>query len=94
MEDGKITPNQIDGGFEFNGWYFGNNLKTCNLAYKISDTRTTVGPIDFKCLYDNKNWRYKMSYISEAGFVVEKQYHFRRWLPWRDQTLYVLRRLS
>ena len=94
MEDEKIRPNQIDGGFEFNGWYFGNNLKTCNPAYKRSATRTTVEPNDFKCLYDNENWRYRISYIPEAGFVIEKQYHFRRWLPWRDQTLYVLRRLS
>lgn len=94
MVDGKVKPNQIDGGFEFNGWYFGNNLKTCNPAYKRNATRTTVEPIDFKCLYDNENWRYRMSYIPEAGFIIEKQYHFRRWLPWRDQTLYVLRKLS
>lgn len=92
MGDGKVKPDQIDGGFEFNGWYFGNKLTTCNPEYNGAK-RTKVEPIDFKCLYDNKHWQYQISYVPEAGFVIEEQYHFRRWLPWRDQTLYVLRRV-
>jgi Dolichyl-phosphate-mannose-protein mannosyltransferase len=93
MESGKVKPDEIDGGFEFNGWYFGNNLKTCNPAYARNRKPTGVDFIDFTCLYENKHWRYMMSYTTEAGFVIEAQYSFRRWLPWRNQTLYLLRRL-
>ena len=93
MEGGKVKPDQIDGGFEFNGWYFGNKLATCNPAYNSSVKWGKVEPSDFKCLYDNEHWQYQISYVPEAGFVAEEQYHFRRWLPWRDQTLYFLRRL-
>lgn len=93
MEDGKVRPDQIDGGFEFNGWYFGNKLTICNPAYKASAGRTKVTPSDFKCLFDNERWQYRVSYEPEAGFNIEDEYHFRRWLPWRDQTVYVLRRL-
>jgi hypothetical protein len=93
MEDDKLQPSQIDGGFEFNGWYFGNNLSTCNPEYSKTVKPTKIGPIDFTCLYENEHWEYAASYVPEAGFTIEAQYSFRRWLPWRDQNLYLLRKL-
>jgi hypothetical protein len=93
MQNEKIKPNQIDGGFAFNGWYFGNSLKICNPEYK-KNLGHIVEPPDFTCLYENKNWQYQISYTPEAGFSIEKRYHFRRWWPWRNQTLYLLRRQS
>src|SRR5262249_19617559 len=88
IEQGKIAPDQIDGGFEFNGWYFGNRLATCNRRYSDSTVQINADVLDFKCLYENEKWKYKMSYVLEAGFVVEHEFHFKRWLPWRNQHLY------
>jgi hypothetical protein len=93
MEDDKLEPSQIDGGFEFNGWYFGNKLSTCNAAYAKTGPSTKVGPIDFTCLFENEHWEYAASYVREPGFGIQAQYSFRRWLPWRDQNLYLLRKL-
>jgi len=87
---GKIAPDQIDGGFEFNGWYFGNRLATCNPIYSDSIVQINADVLDFKCLYDNEKWEYKMSYVPEPGFVVEHEYQFKRWLPWGNQHLYLL----
>jgi hypothetical protein len=93
MEDDKLQPSQIDGGFEFNGWYFGNKLSTCNPEYSKTSNPTEIGPIDFTCLFENEHWEYAASYVPEAGFSIEAEYSFRRWLPWRDQNLYLMRKL-
>ncbi len=34
LNDLKITPNEIDGGFEFNGWHLGDPLKNYNPEHK------------------------------------------------------------
>jgi hypothetical protein len=93
MENGKLQPNQINGGFEFNGWYFGNELRTCNPEYSNKAQPTRVGPIDFTCLFENEQWEYVASYVPEEEFTIEAQYSFRRWLPWKEQSLFILHKV-
>jgi hypothetical protein len=90
MQDGKVRPDQIYGGFEFNGWHFGNNLEICNPEFDKS-ARKSVNHLDFKCLYDNNRYQYIVSDVPETGYDVVRYYFVRGWwLPWREHGIYVL----
>lgn len=93
MQEYQVTPEEINGGFEFNGWYFGNSLKTCNLDFLKSGKKTNVHLSDFTCLWGQGNYQYTVSSVPENLYEVEKQYSFRRWLPWREEKLFVLRKI-
>jgi hypothetical protein len=84
----KISPDKISGEFEFNGWYFGNKLKLCNPDFQ----GVKVNSSDFKCLWYNDGYQYITSYMPETGYDVMATYSFSRWLPFRRQDLYVLRK--
>ena len=95
----RISPQQINGGAEFNGWYFGNKLETCNSKYQTQSKPTNPNWGDFDCLWgdegnSHRNYLYTVGFATKAGYNIAKQYSFRRWLPWRREQLYVLRKMS
>jgi hypothetical protein len=77
---------------EFNGWYFGNRIETCNPGFQRSTTNTNVGWGDFSCLWVDADREYTVSFTPKAGYEQQAIYSFRRWLPWREENLYVLHR--
>jgi len=96
METTQTPPEKIYGGFEFNGWHFGNHLKTCNPNYQSQATSAGVDWGTFDCLWgrdtDTYHYLYTLGFIHPPGYTVESQYTFKRWLPWRDQQIYVLKK--
>lgn len=93
MRDLQISPSQINGGFEFEGWYFGNSLATCNPGKAAISQSSDVAFSTFTCLDDNSRREYLISYALQTGYIIQTQYSFRRWLPWREQSLYLLHRI-
>jgi hypothetical protein len=92
MEQPGITPAQIEGGFEFNGWFFGHRVETCNPARL---DRKMPGWGDFTCVFDawkDPNRLYSLAFVPRDGYDVVCQVSFTRWLPRVRQELYVLRR--
>jgi hypothetical protein len=75
---------------EFNGWYFGNRIETCNPEFQRSTTNPNVGWGDFSCLWADAAREYTVSFTPKAGYKQQATYSFRRWLPWREEVLYVL----
>lgn len=95
MAESNISPQNISGGIEFNGWYLGNNIETCNPNY--SPEQTNVDWTSFTCLWgslpeDNVD-SYTVAFIPKEEYTIQKTYSFRRWLPWRKEFLYVLRQI-
>jgi hypothetical protein len=90
IQHSQVLPNQIGGGMEFNGWYFGNRIETCNPKFQRSTTNTNVGWGDFSCLWADADREYTVSFTPKAGYEQQATYSFRRWLPWREEVLYVL----
>jgi len=80
MRADRIPPSRIDGGFEFNGWYLYD-----------------PGYDDWK--YEpEKSWYwvdrddYIISFEPLAGYRELKRYTFRRWFPWGQGKILVLKR--
>jgi hypothetical protein len=94
MHYSQIPPNQIGGGMEFNGWYFGNRIETCNPDFQLSNTSKAAGWGDFSCLWNNSDREYTVAFIPRPGYEQQAVYPFRRWLPWREEVLYVLHKLE
>jgi len=90
IKHSQVLPNQIGGGMEFNGWYFGNRIETCNPEFQRSTTNPKVGWGDFSCLWADGDREYTVSFTPKAGYEQQATYSFRRWLPWREEVLYVL----
>lgn len=98
MNELRVLPEQIDGGFEFSGLYFGNRLETCNHQYQTSKP-TDLSWGSFTCLWregrgNGEVYQYMIGLLPNPKYRIEKQYSCRKWLPWREQKLYVLRRLE
>jgi Dolichyl-phosphate-mannose-protein mannosyltransferase len=92
MRSLSVPANQINGGFEFEGWYFANKLTTCNSGAAMNPKRADIDFKTFTCLDNGEQRQYTISYLPEPGYRVQDQYSFRRWWPWREQKLYVLHR--
>ncbi len=94
MTTAQIPPAQIDGGFEFNGWYFGNRLSQCNPQYQRPAAAAIAGWESFDCLWGKEpdRYRYTLGFQERPGYTIAQRYSFRRWLPWRIQSIYVLQK--
>jgi hypothetical protein len=88
----RISPDQINGGFEFEGWYFANRLAICNPQQALTPQRVELEFRSFTCLEDDPRRQYTISYLPQPGYSVQAQYSFKTWLPWREQRLYLLHR--
>jgi len=92
VQDLRVSPDQIYGGFEFVGWYFGNKIATCNPVYKKNGGQAYGDLADFKCFSYNYNdhYQYIVSFEPKADYDIKIRYSFSSWLPPRKQDLYVL----
>lgn len=77
-EQQGITPNQIDGGMEFNGWH----LYSPDYEYQKG-----------KSWYWIDDDEYAIAAIPIDGYTEQKRYSYQRWLPWRTDPILVLHRL-
>jgi hypothetical protein len=66
LADGKVTAADVDGGFEFNGWYL------YNPAYKEEPG---------KSWYWVDRDTYLLAFANMPGWVVVREYPYARWLP-------------
>jgi hypothetical protein len=89
MQSANVLPNQI-GGWEFNGWHFGNKIEICNPELQKISKLSRAGWEDFSCLWHNADREYTVSSVPKPGYQQQTLYTFRRWLPWREEVLYVL----
>ncbi len=76
----EVSPNRIDGGFEFNGWYL------YDPNYSIYDARKA------KLVWW---WVEQDDYIVDfnkiEGYDVAKQYPLKNWFPFQSDSIFVLR---
>jgi hypothetical protein len=88
-----VPAERIFGGFEFNGWHFGQRLDTCNAA--AARRSGPIGPDAFDCLWGSdrsgSRYEYRTAFTQAPGYDIAETFSFRRWLPWSIQPLYVLR---
>jgi hypothetical protein len=75
MQESQISPNYIDGGFEFNGWYLYNS------KYQ--------GSPDKSWWWVDKD-DYIISFGLLPGYKEIKRYPFSRWLPFGPENILVL----
>lgn len=75
MQEVQISPNHIDGGMEFNGWY----LYDSKYKYKPGKSWWWVDKDD-----------YVISFAPLAGYEEVKRYPFRRWVPFGQGNIFVL----
>ena len=82
----KVSPNDIDGGYEFNGWYLYNPKDT----YAINFIKDPARP-DKSWWYVDKD-DYMITFKPLAGYKELQLYQTERWLPFGPRTISVLRK--
>ncbi len=94
MRDEGIPAARIDGGFEFNGWHFGNRFETCAPDSPKRGRPEAIDGDDFLCLWaeGRRNAPYAVGFVPEPGAGVVRETPFRRWLPPRKDRVVVFRR--
>jgi Dolichyl-phosphate-mannose-protein mannosyltransferase len=80
MSDSQVDAKEIDGGFEFNGFYLYNPPFI---------ERTLVSSISPWWVYRDT---YQIGFGPVPGYQIMKEYTYQRWLPWRVQKVVVLRK--
>jgi hypothetical protein len=76
--------------WDFNGWNYGQHLEQCNPEFhRTADRRATWD--DFTCLRDYTRHRYFAAYEPGSDSVVTRA-SFPRWLPPRQQSVYIVER--
>lgn len=79
MQEQKISPEYIDGGFEFNGWYLYNSEQQIYHKRKSQEVWWWVQQDD-----------YVISFSPIEGYDVSKQYLLKNWLPFKTDKILVL----
>ena len=79
LESGKATAKDVDGGFEFNGWYL------YDAAYRPKPSTS------WWWVYRDT---YVVGFGKIPGYTVVKEYEFSRWLPPCTGRIVLLRRES
>ena len=82
MDEDRIEPSQIDGGFEFNGWYL------------YRDDYDDWKDEPDKSWYWVDRDDYVVSFNSITGYEQMKRYTFSRWLTWGEGNILVLKKIS
>jgi hypothetical protein len=82
MQEDQISPSHIDGGFEFNGWYLYDD--------DYDDWKYEPD----KSWYWVDNDDYVVSFNPLTGYEEVKRYTFKRWLPWGQGNILVLRKTT
>jgi hypothetical protein len=73
----RAGPDEIDGGYEFNGWYLYD-----------SNYRASPGKSWYWVARDD----FMVALAPVPGFTEMKRYHFQRWLPPGEGSILILRR--
>ncbi|HAX78640.1 MAG TPA: hypothetical protein DCY88_23110 [Cyanobacteria bacterium UBA11372] len=84
MQESQISPDRIDGGFEFNGWYL------CNHKNRVSSDKA----INFSCLWGDKNDDYAIAFRPVNGYKEVKRYPFSSWMPFTQRNVLVLQKIK
>jgi len=101
MLEQHVTPEHIDGGFEFNAWYLYSRSYTnelFSLADKLAQNRAGLDVKVGTQPARNKSWwwvygdDFVVTLGPVPGFTELKRYHFPRWLPPGEGSILVLRR--
>jgi hypothetical protein len=79
IEQAHIPQKDIDGGFEFNGWY------GYSPTYREQPSKSWWW-------VDNDD--YVISFGSISGYTEVRHYSYERWMPFGDGNIYVLRKLA
>lgn len=80
-EDAHISSNNIDGGFEFNGWYEDDP------AYRRKIEK------NWWWLFRKFDYTdYVISFEPQIGFREIKRYPYKRWIPYGEGNIYILHR--
>jgi Dolichyl-phosphate-mannose-protein mannosyltransferase len=87
-----VSPRDIQGGFEFAGWFFGQKIEGCNSSYVDNGSKHSWK--DFACLSKSTSALYRVATETQTGYEIGERHTLRRWLPLVDQTYYLLRRKS
>ena len=86
-----VQPSEVDSGWEIAGWRFGNRIDTCNPGFDRANGLEARWE-DFTCLYRGAQQAYGMSCRRRQDNHIVSQVSFRRWLPWRLDTVSLVRR--
>ena len=76
----EVSPNRIDGGFEFNGWYLYDPSNRIYNARKAKLVWWWVEQDDYIIDFDKIE-----------GYEVAKQYPLKNWFPFQSDSIFVLR---
>jgi hypothetical protein len=88
LQQSGISPHEIDGGYEFNGWY----LFDPKDMYSITNTPNPAKPEQSRWFVDKDTYMITLGPL--AKFEVFDEYTVDRWLPFSPGSIYVLHRQS
>jgi hypothetical protein len=71
-----VSAHDIDGGFEYIGWFLYDTINLENLSE----------------IFSIKNAKYRIGFSKIPGFKTVKQYEYFNWMPRRPHTIFVLER--
>ncbi|HBE21832.1 MAG TPA: hypothetical protein DDW51_30665 [Cyanobacteria bacterium UBA11367] len=84
MQTSQISPERINGGFEFRGWYL------CNKKLRNSPDKY----INFSCLWETGKEEYVMAFKPIDGYHEIKRYPFSSWMPFTQKNVLVLQKIK
>ena len=84
LHDLKVSPNKIDGGYEFNCWYLYNPNDTYANKFEVNPNKT-----DKSFWYVDRD-DYMITFGSLPAYYELKRYQTGRWLPFGPKTISVL----
>lgn len=79
MQQEQISPNQIDGGFEFNGWYL--------YSPDYPDYKKRKAKVPWWWVEKDD---YVIAFSPLQGYDIVKQYPLKNWLPFKFERILVL----
>ena len=71
-----ISTGDIDGGYEYIGWFLSDGIKLDNLDE----------------IFGNENAKYRLAFSRIPGFEIVKEYEYYNWMPPKLRSIFVLRR--
>lgn len=91
MRERRLTPREIDGGYEYNGWYNYFSFPDA-VRYAADESLRKSTNKSFWWLYDDK---YVLAFVTFSGYELLQSFPCKRWLPPRKAPpLLLLRRME
>jgi len=86
LQQKGISPHEIDGGYEFNGWY----LFDPNDTYSINNTPNPTEPGKSRWFVDRDDYMITIGPIK--NYEILDHYPVERWFPFSPGFIFVLRK--